>query len=289
MDERGLPLPSSTYERLARLNFACSLLWLRRLRRAVRSRPVARDVQRDRPARVREFVLGNPPLPGALEHRRAAAHVCTIAHSLADRGLVLRELVPPRASPLSVGTLLSPAARASLARCAKASCRAPSQLRFEKGWRAIAGHSRRTSYGVRDPRSPEQVVAAMSAGSATSSAPTPAPASTDRALEAAYARLRATERREPYPDYATRRDALSALAAAIRRRSYRDDRGRQRGFRRSLAVDHEDRRRRHHACASSTINGALAALDGTRRAAGWRSTSGPRGPRSKSNPSGLSG
>jgi fatty acid desaturase len=28
MDERALPLPRATYERLARLNFACSLLWL---------------------------------------------------------------------------------------------------------------------------------------------------------------------------------------------------------------------------------------------------------------------
>ena len=38
-------------------------------------------------------------------------------------------------------------------------------------------------------------------------------------LETAYARLRAAERREPYPEYAWRHAALSALAAAIRRRS----------------------------------------------------------------------
>jgi len=37
------------------------------------------------------------------------------------------------------------------------------------------------------------------------------------ALEAAFARLRATERREPYPEYASRREALKALASAIRR------------------------------------------------------------------------
>ena len=39
------------------------------------------------------------------------------------------------------------------------------------------------------------------------------------ALEAAFARLRAAERREPYPEYAARRDALGALASAIRRRT----------------------------------------------------------------------
>jgi acyl-CoA reductase-like NAD-dependent aldehyde dehydrogenase len=39
------------------------------------------------------------------------------------------------------------------------------------------------------------------------------------ALEAAFARLRAAERREPYPEYASRRETLAALAAALRRRT----------------------------------------------------------------------
>jgi len=38
-------------------------------------------------------------------------------------------------------------------------------------------------------------------------------------LEAAFARLRAAEQREPYPDYHSRRELLSALACAIRRRT----------------------------------------------------------------------
>jgi len=39
------------------------------------------------------------------------------------------------------------------------------------------------------------------------------------AVAAAFARLRAAGRREPYPEYASRRDALGALAAVIRRRT----------------------------------------------------------------------